>query len=109
MPADRAGLAASLLNASQQLGAALGLAIFTALATSRTNDLLADHVAPSAALTAGFSRGLVACSAFLVAAAVIGLRATQTRGENAGRSGEDPGAARPDARIEHPVAAGSSG
>ena len=46
VPADRAGLAASLLNASQQLGAALGLAIFTALAISRTNDLLADHVAP---------------------------------------------------------------
>jgi EmrB/QacA subfamily drug resistance transporter len=110
VPADRAGLAASLLNASQQLGAALGLAIFTALAISRTNGLLADHVAPPAALTAGFSRGLVACSAFLVAAAVIGLRATQTRGENAGRSSDDPdGAERSGGRIEHPAVAGSRG
>jgi EmrB/QacA subfamily drug resistance transporter len=34
VPADKAGLAAALLNASQQLGGALGLAIFSALATS---------------------------------------------------------------------------
>jgi EmrB/QacA subfamily drug resistance transporter len=110
VPADRAGLAASLLNASQQLGAALGLAIFTALATSRTNGLRADHVAAPAALTSGFSRGLVACSAFLVAAAVIGLRATQTHGENAGPASDDPGgAARSGARSGRPVAAGSGG
>ena len=43
VPADKAGLAASLLNASQQLGAALGLAIFAAIATSDTNHLLAAH------------------------------------------------------------------
>ena len=42
VPADKAGLAASLLNASQQVGGALGLAIFTAIATSRTDHLLAD-------------------------------------------------------------------
>ena len=105
-----AGLAAALLNASQQLGAALGLAIFTALAMSRTNGLLADHVAPPAALTAGFSRGLVAGSAFLVGAAVLGLRATQTRGENAGQPSDDSGgAARSGGRVERPVVAGSGG
>jgi EmrB/QacA subfamily drug resistance transporter len=81
VPADKAGLAASLLNASQQLGGALGLAIFTALATSHTQHLLASHASAATALTAGFSRGLLACSIFLVAAAVIGVRATNTRGE----------------------------
>ncbi len=90
VPADKAGLAASLLNASQQLGAALGLAIFTALAASRTEQLLAAHATPASALTAGFSRGLLAGSIFLLAAAIIGLRATNTRGElpaaNAGDS-----------------------
>jgi EmrB/QacA subfamily drug resistance transporter len=91
VPSARAGLAASLLNASQQLGAALGLAIFTALATTRTNDLLARHVPPAHALTSGFSRGLLACSGFLLAAALIGLRATNTRGENAA-DGSDAGA-----------------
>jgi EmrB/QacA subfamily drug resistance transporter len=81
VPADQAGLAASLVSTSQQLGPALGLAIFSALATSRTNDLLAAHASRPEALTAGFQRALVAASIFLVAAALIGLRATNTRGE----------------------------
>ena len=83
VPADRAGLAASLLSASQQLGAALGLAIFSALATSRTHDLLTHHSAAPDALTAGFQRALLAGAVFILAAAVIGLRATNTRGESA--------------------------
>ena len=81
VPADKAGLAAALLNASQQLGGALGLAIFSALATSRTNDLLAAHAPPAQALTAGFHRALLAGSIFILAAAVIALRATNTRGD----------------------------
>ncbi|HEX4759342.1 MAG TPA: MFS transporter [Thermoleophilaceae bacterium] len=83
VPADKAGLAAALLNASQQVGGALGLAIFTAIATSRTNHLLAAHTATPDALTSGFHRALLASSIFLLAAAVIGLRATNTRGEGA--------------------------
>ena len=81
VPSDKAGLAAALVNASQQLGGALGLAIFTALATSHTNHLLVTHVAPVHALDSGLQRGLLAGSIFLLAAAVIGLRATNTRGE----------------------------
>ena len=54
VPADRAGLAAGLLSASQQLGTALGLAIFSAIATARTSALLTAHAPPAAALTAGF-------------------------------------------------------
>ena len=78
---DKAGLAAGLLATSQQLGTALGLAIFTAIATARTSALLAAHARPAAALTGGFQRALLACAIFLLAAAVIGLRATNTRGE----------------------------
>src|SRR6266487_2345001 len=37
---DKAGLAAGLLNTGQQLGAALGLAILSALATARTSSVL---------------------------------------------------------------------
>ncbi|HZD70808.1 MAG TPA: MFS transporter, partial [Actinomycetes bacterium] len=81
VPPDKAGLAASLLNASQQLGGALGLAIFSALATSRADHLLAIHTAPPQALVAGFQRALLAGSIFLLAAAFIALRATNTRGE----------------------------
>ncbi len=81
VPGDKAGLAAALLNASQQLGGALGLAIFTAIATSRTNDLLASQVAPAEALTSGFQRALVASSLFLLAAALVALRVANTRGD----------------------------
>ena len=81
VPADKAGLAAALLNASQQLGAALGLAIYTAVATSRTDHLLAAHAAPAQALTGGFQRALLVGSLFIAASAIIALRATNTRGE----------------------------
>ena len=81
VPPDKAGLAASLLNASQQVGGALGLAIFTAIATSRTNHLLAAHAAPAQALTSGFQRALLVGSILILVAAVIALRATNTRGE----------------------------
>jgi MFS family permease len=81
VPADQAGLAASLLNASQQVGGALGLAVFTALATSRTSDLLADGTAPAQALTSGFQRALLACAVCLAGAALFALRTANTRGE----------------------------
>jgi EmrB/QacA subfamily drug resistance transporter len=80
VPADKAGLAAALLNASQQLGGALGLAIFAALSTSRTHHLLLARTPPAQALTAGFQRALLAGAIFVLAAAIIGLRATNTRG-----------------------------
>ena len=79
VPQDKAGLAAGLLSASQQLGTALGLAIFTAVATARTSTLRAAHTPQDAALTAGFHRALLAC--FLLAAAAIALRASNSRGE----------------------------
>jgi EmrB/QacA subfamily drug resistance transporter len=81
VPADKAGLAAALLNASQQLGGALGLAIFSAVATSHTHHLITAHTPPPEALTAGFQRALLVGSVFILAAAVIALRATNTRGE----------------------------
>jgi EmrB/QacA subfamily drug resistance transporter len=81
VPTDKAGLAAALLNASQQVGGALGLAIFSAIATAHTTHLLASHTPPAEALTSGFHRALLASSVFLVAAAVVALRITNTRGE----------------------------
>jgi hypothetical protein len=51
VPPDKAGLAAALVNASTWLGGALGLAIFSVIATTRTNDLLAAHASQPDALT----------------------------------------------------------
>jgi predicted MFS family arabinose efflux permease len=79
--ADRAGLAAALLNASQQIGGALGLAIFTAIATARTNHLAAAHAVPAHALTSGFHRALLAECVFVIATALLGLRTRNSHGE----------------------------
>jgi EmrB/QacA subfamily drug resistance transporter len=84
VPADKAGLAAALLNASQQVGGALGLAILTAIATARTNHLYAEHAAPAHALTSGFHRALFTGAVFVLATAVVALRTTNSRGEEAG-------------------------
>jgi EmrB/QacA subfamily drug resistance transporter len=81
VPADKAGLAAALLNASQQLGGALGLAIFSAVSTSRTNHLLSAGTPSPHALTSGFQRALLIGSIFVLVSAVIALRATNTHGE----------------------------
>jgi EmrB/QacA subfamily drug resistance transporter len=83
VPPDKAGLAAALVNTSTWLGGALGLAIFSVIATTRTQHLLTAHASRPDALTSGFRHALVACSIFLAAAAVIALRATNTRGEPA--------------------------
>jgi EmrB/QacA subfamily drug resistance transporter len=80
VPADQAGLAAALVNSSTWLGGALGVAIFSAIAASRTQAELAAHATHAEALTAGFQRALLAAALFLAAAAVIALRATNTRG-----------------------------
>jgi EmrB/QacA subfamily drug resistance transporter len=50
-----AGLASGLINTSQQIGGALGLAILTTVATTHTNSLLAEGKNTPAALTSGFS------------------------------------------------------
>ena len=80
VPPDKAGLAAALINASTWLGGALGIAIFSAISTARANHLIATHASVSAALTSGFHRALLAGSIFLLAAALIASRATNTRG-----------------------------
>lgn len=90
VPADKAGLAAALINTSTWLGGAVGIAIFSAIATSRTQDLVAADVARPEALTEGFQRALVACALFLAAAAVIALRATDTRGAPEPAAGLEP-------------------
>ena len=81
VPPQTAGLAAALFNASQWIGGALGLAIFSAIATARTTHLIAAGADPAAALDAGFHQALIAAAVFLLAAALFALRTTAARGE----------------------------
>jgi predicted MFS family arabinose efflux permease len=84
VPADKAGLAGALITASFQVGAALGLAILSALATARTNQLLAGHATASAAQAVGYGRAILAAAFFVGAVVLIGLRAANTKGEPPG-------------------------
>jgi EmrB/QacA subfamily drug resistance transporter len=89
----QAGLASGLLNTSQQLGAAIGVAIASSIAASHTNALLhAGHAAP-AALTGGFTRAMwvLGATALIALPAIFALV----------RGAETPGAA-PDAAAPEP-------
>ena len=79
VPPEQAGLAAGLLNTSQQIGTAVAIAVFSALATSRTNHLLASGTPAPEALTGGFSRAVLAGAIFVAVAALIGLFVPNTR------------------------------
>jgi len=81
VPPDKAGLAAALINTSTWLGGALGIAVASAISTSRAHHLLAAHATAHEALTSGFQRALLACSIAMLVAAVLAVRATNTRGE----------------------------
>ena len=81
VPAGQAGLAAGLLNTSLQLGIAVGLAVFSALATTRTDHLLAAHAGTDHALIGGYSLALRAASIFLAAAGLIALGTVNSRGD----------------------------
>jgi predicted MFS family arabinose efflux permease len=74
----QAGVVAAIMNSSQQVGGALGLAIFSAIATSRTTHLLASGASVHTAATAGFDHALLAGAVFAAAAALISLRTTNT-------------------------------
>ena len=67
-----AGLQSGLINTNQQIGGALGLAILTTVATTRTDDLLKAGVSHAEAATRGYSLAFWVGVGF----ALVGLAAT---------------------------------
>ena len=67
VPKPDAGLASGLVNVSQQMAAAVGVAVLGTLAASRTNELLAAGHSAAGALTSGYR------FAFLIAAGCVAV------------------------------------
>jgi predicted MFS family arabinose efflux permease len=73
VPEHQAGLASGLSNTTFQIGAALGVAVVSTVAVSRTTDVLAAGGDQALALTEGFQSGFAACIALAGAGALIAL------------------------------------
>jgi EmrB/QacA subfamily drug resistance transporter len=93
---DDAGLASGLLNTSQQVGGAIGVAAIAAIATARTTDVLAaGERLPAVALTEGFRTGYlvvagVALLGAVLAAILIPAGRTEQRAEGAAEAEPQP-------------------
>ncbi|MGW4461688.1 MFS transporter [Micromonospora sp. NPDC004704] len=72
---DNAGLASGLFNTTQQLGMALGVAVLSTLAATRTDGLLGGGASEAVALTGGYRLAFTVGAGLLVAALLVTLTA----------------------------------
>jgi EmrB/QacA subfamily drug resistance transporter len=109
--AHEAGLASGLINTSQQIGGALGLAILATVANSRTDDALASGSPVPSALTEGFQAAFAVGAGFAIAGAVLAMilvsgRASREHAEAARRGELEPAGAVAPAATMLPPASG---
>ncbi|MEV0076977.1 MFS transporter [Nocardia neocaledoniensis] len=71
--ADDAGLASGLFNTSQQVGMAIGVAVLSTLAASRTSAELAAGASEAAALTSGYRLAFTVAAGLLAAALLVSV------------------------------------
>ena len=92
--AQESGLASGLINTSQQVGGALGLAILATIANSTTNDAMAaaggDKSALPAALTDGFQDAFTVGAGFAILGAILTVVLISSRDQPRARRGGAP-------------------
>ena len=102
VPQEDAGVASALLNASQQIGGSLGLAVLSAVATARFDAVRPLHPTPAtlaAANTSSWAYAFVVGAVLLLGAAVIGGWLVGVRTDQSD-SGEPTATEAPDRRAE---------
>jgi EmrB/QacA subfamily drug resistance transporter len=73
VPAGESGLASGVINTSRLMGGALGLAVLSTIADSRTSSKLAAGVAPAQAATDGYQLAFLAGAALCLAGALCAV------------------------------------
>jgi EmrB/QacA subfamily drug resistance transporter len=93
-----AGLASGLINTSQQIGGALGLAILATVANSRIDNLSASGTPQNVALTEGFQSAFMVGAGIAIVGAILAMvlvsgKASREHAEAAQRGELEPAAA----------------
>jgi EmrB/QacA subfamily drug resistance transporter len=88
VPGALSGLASGLLNTSRFVGAAIGLAILTTLATSHTHSEIASGTNPAHALTDGFQLQFGVGAIFCLAGAIAAIVMLRPRRPDVAAAGE---------------------
>ena len=92
IPSADAGLGSGIVNVSQQMAAAVGLAVLSTIATNRSRSLVAEGHQVLAALTAGYQLALLIAAACVLVGLVLApflLRTNESAEEKKARIAEN--------------------